>query len=283
MRTFRAMSEDETLVLVFSAVLSLVLWGRWYYYLTVAVGPRTSPYGRRWLAITPLLCLAAIFTVLRVAASFDVRNSPTYLLFYVVFGATWIAASMPFAGNLGVRFRDDALERRNPAAVIAIIGHMLGLSACYTGANIGDGPGWWCVLFAGLLATTAWFLLLLIFELGSKVSESITVERDVNAAMRFCGLAIATGILCGRGAAGDWTSAEQTVHEFVAAWPALLIVTGACVVERSLRENHRSERPAEWPDHVSASATLIASIYIILAILAVAMLGPVPDNPLYAQ
>ena len=49
--------------------------------------------------------------------------------------------------------RDDVVERSNRAAIPAIAGGLLAITLCFAGGNIGDGPGWWVVMFCGVLST----------------------------------------------------------------------------------------------------------------------------------
>jgi uncharacterized membrane protein YjfL (UPF0719 family) len=274
------MSGDEMFAAIVSAIVAASAWWGWYY--SLAAIPRWPlPSGTRWaLGLTPPLCLAGVFVVLKTIASFDVRESPLYLGFYMLFGAGWLGLFRVGLGWLGFSWRDDAVERGNPAAGIATVGGLIGLTACYAGANVGDGPGWWCVLVAGGLGTAAWYAVLAAFQRVTDAAESITVERDVAAALRHAGVAIAVGLLCGRGAAGDWTSAEQTFNEFASAWPALVIAGIAAAVEFVFRPDaSRRYRPPAW----AGVSALLAVVYILFAVAALLALPPVPQNPAYDQ
>lgn len=273
------MSGDEVLVLFVSSAATLAGWGFWYLRLRTA-HPLCRDRGlgrvRRVLALTPPLCLAGLFAVLRAAASFDVRESPLYLVFYLVFGAAWLVAGRGLFSLLGVSWRDDALGQRNPAAAWAVAGGLGGLMACYAGANVGDGPGWWCVLAAGALATAAWFAAWAILEHAGDLAEAVTVERDEQTALRLAGFLLAAGVLCGRGAAGDWTSAAQTLAEFRDAWPVLVLLAGAVWVERSAAAERRGPAgrtpsgPPGW---------LLAGFYVAFAVLCLTALPKLPRNP----
>lgn len=269
------MSEDEILILGIAAVLSLVAAAQWYLRLrrpSLVVDRST----RAVLAYAPPAGLVAILVVLLTAASYDVRSAPQYIVFYLVLGAAWIFLSSRLFTLFGVSVLDDAIERRNPAATVAAACAMLALTAIYAGANIGDGPGWWCVLVAGGVGAAAWFALWGVVEAACHASEQLTVERDLPAALRLGGFMLGAGLICARGSAGDWTSFEQTLVEFRAAWPALLLTGAAIAVELELRR-----RPQARADF--NTAMLIAAFWIGVAIVAVVFSPPLPQNPIYDQ
>lgn len=159
------MSDDELLVLIINLAVTIWGWYRWYAALSNYKSLNRKRPGLFLLSIVPLIALAGVFYVLRTLASFDVREDICYLWFYMVFGAAWIVMGRGLLFYLfDISWLDDAVERRNLAAVYTISGGIIGLSAFYAGANIGDGPGWWCVAFAGGLAAIAWFGLFFIIE-----------------------------------------------------------------------------------------------------------------------
>src|SRR5262245_51435630 len=253
------MSDDEIGVLIGSVIVSLVCWGAWYVAPTFVrrVGPRRS--GLLLLNVAPLLAAAVLFLVLRQAASFDVRDDPRYLLFYMVLGAAWVGFWIRGLAVTGISRRDDVVERVNRSAAIVIAGALIGITLCYAGGNIGDGPGWWVVVFSAGLATITLFAMWLLLEILSGVSETVTVDRDSAAALRLAGFLIAAGLILGRGVAGDWISAEATVRDFVsAAWPVIVLAAVAAVVERVARPTPSTPRPAVVPYGVVPALPYIA-------------------------
>jgi hypothetical protein len=152
------MSDDEILVLFTSIFIAAWGWYKWYTALGFFNSLNRKRPGLFRLSILPLMACGGIYYVLKTMASYDVREDTGYLWFYIIFGAAWIVAGRGiFFYLFDISWRDDAVERRNPVAVSAISGGIIGLAAFYAGANIGDGPGWWCVLFAGGLAAVVWF------------------------------------------------------------------------------------------------------------------------------
>ena len=125
---------------------------------------------------------------------------------------------------LGLSCRDDALERDNTAAGLAIAGGLLGVTLIFAGGNIGNGPGWWVVVFCAGIATAAVLLFWLIGNQITHVQEAITIDRDTAAGWRTAGFFIGSGLILGRAVAGDWHSTQQTVSDFIAkGWPALIL------------------------------------------------------------
>jgi len=174
------MSDDEIVALLISAVVTAVCAWKWFAPALMVRSP-ARPGAVIWL--TPLVCAAILFAVLKTLASKDVRDAPAYLLFYMVVGAAWVGAASQFSVIADLHLRDDVIERGNPAAGTAIAGLMVGLTLAFAGGNIGDGPGWWVVLFCAGMSTAVlgvgWWILA---QLG--LGEKITVERDVRAGFR---------------------------------------------------------------------------------------------------
>jgi hypothetical protein len=207
--------------------------------------------------------------VLRNASAYDVRDDPRYLMFYLVLGAAWVSLWVRQLAITGVSTRDDVVERANGSAAIVVAGAMLGITLCYAGGNIGDGPGWWVVAFSAGLSTLALFAAWLLLEAASGVSETVTVDRDPSAGLRLAGFLVGCGLVLGRAVAGDWVSAEATVRDFVMmAWPVIVLVVVAAIVERLSRPTPESPRPA-----VILYGVIPALVYIAGAAYQVMRLG----------
>jgi hypothetical protein len=239
------MSEDEVFVLATSGVLGVMLWLRWFRHCLVISWLR-SGLGLRLAVIgIPAACGMLLWLTLRHLAAHDVRDSPVYLAFYLVFGAAWVGVGASLQTLLGLSVRDDVLERRNAAAAWAAAGGLAGLTLCYAGANIGDGPGWWVVLYSALLSTAALLALWAVLEQLTHVSESVTVERDVASGLRLGGFLVAAGLILGRAVAGDWVSMFATNAEFLgAAWPVLVLLLLAVPCEWLCRPGIEHPQPA---------------------------------------
>lgn len=258
-------SPDEMMVMVVAAVTALVSWGSWYYALS-AVGRRVRTQGNRsGLALTPLLCALLLYVVLGRWSSEDVRTDPAYMLFYMIAGAAWLGlyrTALPF---LGLSVRDDALERGNGAAAWAVSGALAGGTCCFAGANVGNGPGWWVVLFSGVLSTTGLFFLWRALHACTGLAEKVVVDRDVAAALRAAGFWVGCGLILGRAVAGDWVSAGATVVDFGrTAWLALVLAGAVAVVERS----QGPDLPLS-PGAVCISGCVPAAVYITAGVVVV--------------
>ena len=230
------MSGDEVIVALGSALFALFVWGRWM------IGPMrlrrlgAPATGSRLLTVAPLLCLVLLFAVLQTLASHDVRDDPRYLVMYLALGAAWLAVAMMLMPVLGLSVRDDVLERGNPAAAYAVFGALLGITLAFAGGNIGDGPGWWVVVFSAILATAALYVMWALLERFADVSEQVTVERDAAAGVRLAGFLAGCGLILGRAVAGDWVSTSATVADFArVATPALGLLLIAIPLERLAR------------------------------------------------
>ena len=267
------MSKDEIFILVFGLALSAWVGGRWYWHLATPRLAKYPGYWRQWLGVAPLAWLVGLFIVLRSAASFDVREAGQYIAFYLVLGAAWIFCAAQMMALFGVSVRDDAIERRNPAAAILVIAAMAGQTAVYAGGNIGDGPGWWVVILAAAIGGATWCLLWWIVESMTGASEEITVGRDIPMAVRLGGYMIASGILCGRGVAGDWVSLANTVAELGDAWSVLLLLALAIGIERLMSGGALSRS--------IGFAMAVAVAYIAFAVFAVSLSAPLADSPAY--
>jgi uncharacterized membrane protein YjfL (UPF0719 family) len=163
-----------------------------------------------------------------------VRRDPFYLTFYVLLGSGWLGMGAWLFPFVGLSPRDDALERGNAAAALAVAGALGGATLCYAGGNIGDGPGVEAVLFSVLLSTAAFFMLWFVVEMLTRepLSEEITVERSPAAGLRLAGWLLGLGFALGWSVAGDWTSADATLRDFVRSLPpALALASLGWVVE----------------------------------------------------
>jgi hypothetical protein len=269
------LSGDETFVTWASVALGALCAVWWY--TRILRSPQADFASREFLALAlaPLIALGGVYIVIVKAGSFDVRNAPAYIFMYSALGVVWFLGSAFLLEIVGISFRDDAIERRNPAAALVVVGAMFAHAAIYAGANIGNGPGWWTVVEAGLIGSGAWLALWAVVQFVCKISDDITIGRDLPAGIRMAGYALAMGLICARGAAGDWTSLDQTVREFFVAWPILPLTAVVIAIEKVL-----ASRPHHYARGFAVS-TIIAVVYLAVAVWAVAFAGPLPHNPQY--
>jgi hypothetical protein len=249
-------------MLIVSLAVALVCWGSWYWRLA-RVSSWLSPRRQRsGLFLTPVLCLALLFLVLKYLAAADVRQSGVYLSFYVVVGAAWVGLAGSALPWFGLDPRLDVAERRNAAASTAISGALLGATCCLAGGNVGDGPGCHVVLFSALLSTGGFFLAWLVLERLTGTAEAITVERDQATGLRLAGWLVALGLILGYAVTGTWVSAADTLTDFLwCGWPVLPLTGLAAVLHWSGAPSPTRPRP----DRVGWGV-LPAALYLALAL-----------------
>jgi len=230
-----------------------------------------------------VLSFIIIVYTLTTLASFDVVSAPFFIFFYILIGISWLYLSMFLTFFFfDVSWVDDVLNMSNPAAALAVFGGGLGVTLIYAGANIGDGPGWWCVFFAGGLGVVTWVVLGVIANSITKVFRRITVGRDICCGIRTCAYLISSGILLGRASAGDWTSFAKTVEEFADGWPVLGLTLIFIMIELLFLNSRKQD---DFEDNSSSIpiSVMIGVLYIIVVIITVyAFLPPLPVNPIYA-
>ena len=263
------MSGGEFVLTLLSAVLALVLWVRWYAQPVKMERLGAPQGGWTMLRLTPLVCLGLLFVILRTLASHDVRDDVRYLGMYSALGAAWVAASVMLMPAVGLHVRDDVYERGNPAAAYAATGALVGLTLAFAGGNIGDGPGWWVVIFSAALATAGLYVLWALLEQFTHVSEHVTVERDGAAGVRLAGFLTACGLILGRAVAGDWLSAGATLADFARVGSAAL---GLLVIAIPI-ERYGRPTPQHPVRPIGRWGTLPALLYIAIAAVYVAALG----------
>jgi uncharacterized membrane protein YjfL (UPF0719 family) len=237
------MSGDEIFALIGSIVLGIVGWKNWLggLFLLSSLSRKPATQFLGWLA--PLVGGLALFFVLCKWSSHDVRDNPIYIFFYMAMGFGWAGLWNWILPYVGLSFRDDALERDNDAAGLAVSGSLLGTTFTFAGANIGDGPGWWVVVFCAALAGVTMILLWMIGSQITRVQEFITVDRDIAAGWRVAGFFIGSGLILGRAVAGDWHSAQATVSDFLAkGWPVLILWGIALLLDMTSKPT--PQRPA---------------------------------------
>ena len=262
------MSGDEVLVTVLALVVGPVWWAITLIGLA-RVGPiRPGALAVQALTVTISLCGVAILVVLKTLASFDVVGAGEYQFMYGVLGVAWLRLGERFFAFAGLSLRDDLVERRNRAAIPAMVGAFAGLTCCYAGGNIGDGPGWWVVVFSAGLASALLFLAWLLLAQFSPVMDAITIDRDPAAGVRLGVFLAAGGLLLGRAVAGDWYSVADTLGDAAAVIPALgVMLVVALIVERVAHPT--PERPRA---PLLSLGLVPAVLYIAVAVAALSAL-----------
>jgi hypothetical protein len=239
------MSDDEIILFGICGFFALAAWGRWYFQITRVHCLRSSKGIKSILSIAPMSVMLFLHLVMMVAASHDVQDNLKYQMFYDVMGVAWVGIGVSLTPIVGFYMREDAIERRNRPACAVFVGVLFGLAFCFAGANIGDGPGYGVVLLCAGCATGVWFLGWIFLEVAGRVSESVSIERDAASGARVMGFLMASGIILGRGAAGDWLTHETFWKDFlhyVMLYAVLL--AGAALIEIVVRPRPRHDVPS---------------------------------------
>jgi hypothetical protein len=188
------------------------------------------------LLVCAILSVALIATALWFWGAKEVRGHYEEVAFLTAIGGFWLGLAQALYSWLGLSVRDDALERKNPAALIAVTCALPSTAVTFAAGNLGEGPSYWENIFSAGLATGGWFVLWIALELGGRVSISVAEERDPASGLRFGGLLLAWGLILGRAATGNWHSCRQTTDDFFReGWMAAILFLIALIVERFVR------------------------------------------------
>jgi len=105
-------------------------------------------------------CVAASLIMVAVAlhlwGAAEVRANASDVFFLTFVGAVWLVLATKLFSWLGLSFRDDAMERRNIAALTALCGAVPAVALTYIGGSLGEGPSYW---------NNAWAIALVIERL----------------------------------------------------------------------------------------------------------------------
>lgn len=271
----------EIILLIISSIVSWIFLSRWYQYIFKNTRMRQNTFPCGALCLLPALSFIIIIYTLTFLAAQDVTSSIFWIFFYVPVGFLWLSLGIfSMFAFFDLSWIDDAINMNNPAAQITIICGGLGLTLIYAGANIGNGPGWWCIFFAGGLGVISWFCLGILINCITKAFVRITVGRDILCGIRTGSYLLANGIIFGRAVAGDWTSFSRTIAEFGAGTPALLLTAIFILVELRIVKMDTLETQNSKKNIRIFSLTL-AGAYLIAAICVLKNLPPLPVNPIY--
>ena len=256
------MSGDEVIVTVGAVLLGPVLWTLWLFQMSRAQTMHRRRVGVMPVAAALLACAGLLLFVLRTRASFDVVDAPQYQFMYLVLGLAWLRVAQMLFPYAGLSPRDDVIERRNGAASWAYVGALIAVTLCYAGGNVGDGPGWWVVVFAAGLATGTLLLAWAMLAQLSPVADAVTIDRDPAAGVRLAAFLVSCGLILYRGVAGDWESAAATVSDFVAVLPAVVVILALAVVVERLARPTPGRPHAPFP----MWGVLPSLVYLVVAI-----------------
>ena len=210
--------------------LFMLVWISGFWYAQIQFVFPVLP--KNWsipLLVTPALCVAALYPILKHWAAAEVRSSPA---FFVMGGALIIVFGVAALPLLGLSIRLDVVERRNKAVILVVCAAMIAVTICYAASNIGEGPDVSMTLVPAAVAIGTLFLLWLIAEALARFADAITIDRDLSSGIHLGAFLISAAFLLARGAAGDFVSWDATFHDQL-EWtkPTLLLLAVAVVVQ----------------------------------------------------
>jgi hypothetical protein len=270
------MDVIEFLLLFVFATIGGLAWYSYHRAITALDPMLVQHTDRQMLLYTPVLCAIGLFFVLKTFGDPYVRNDFGYLILYWVWGMAWLAMASWVFPFMGFSLQDDGLQRRNTGAAIALCGAFFGITAAYTGGNIGEGPGWWIVLLCAVVSTGGFFLGWIALEYFTQISETITIERNASAGVRLAIFLIVLGILMGRSVSGNWIDMTDFIVSFVVrAWYVIPLTALAVYIE------WRSKPTPETPQPKGMAYTTVPTLaYIMFIVVSVLLSLPVaPQVP----
>jgi hypothetical protein len=215
---------DEVLALVLSAIGTLAFILTWYPGLFTVAMLAGGCFGRVVLALVPISCLAGLQFFLTHYAAHEVRQQGEYDVLFLAGGAAWLSLTNLFIRLAGLSVRDDAIEARNTAVAIVACGALIGMTACYAGANVGEGPTIWTTFVPAFMAGGVILVLWLLITKCTGLHDAIAIDRDAASGLRLAGFLVAAGVVLGCAVAGDWHSWAGTLQDFEAiGWPVLVL------------------------------------------------------------
>ncbi len=267
------MSDSEVFVLLLSISLTVFYLVVWFNPLLKIWPQSRIGFASKCFLFLPIISLIIYIYTLSNLASYDVVDSSLYKMFYLFMGYGWIYISMVLVSRLlDLSWKDDILYLANKSSVPAISGAYIAVSLIYAGANIGDGPGWWCVIIAGGIGLVIFFIFSSIFHKFTGIIEKVTIDRDKSASIRLGMYFIASGIILARASGGDWISLDQTIIDFWVSWPLVLLTILAIVFEKSFKIKEIKSNKISF---------LIGLLYIAFAVASLFYHLVLPQNPAY--
>lgn len=233
----------------------LALWRVWPFSTSGMFVRRPNP-GVGVVRASILFALAWFWFVLQTGAASDIVGFYTWMYVFLALAILlWAGLRMPF---LGMYHAADVVERGNLAAGLACAGYAIGTAFAFGGALTGEGPGWWVVIVFFVLAYLELRAnMALVGRLG-QLDEEVRLERDTSAGVLLGAVAVATGLVAGRAAAGDFTGWENDMPDYLrrVAPIALVPLAGGLAAAYS-RFSERKETIRFW-----SSGALVAAGFL---------------------
>jgi uncharacterized membrane protein YjfL (UPF0719 family) len=265
------MFEFDTDEWLFLGLAALVAGRRsWAYWNPIL---RTSPLGvqrvnRLMMAAWPLSGLMLTYLVVQTWGDANVRGHFDYVLLFLVGAVAWLGMADLAMSVVGISSRDDAIERDNRAATVAVGGWLLGVSVVYALSNVSAGPTIWTTLVPACVGTISLMAVYLIIAIvGGTTIDDITIDCDLASGLRLAGALLSAALILGRAGGGQWTSWTQTGIDLLRySWPVWPLALLAGVVHRWLRPS-----PARPRADAFAGGLVPALGYLLFGVVAVGL------------
>jgi uncharacterized membrane protein YjfL (UPF0719 family) len=198
-------SSDEVICLFAAIWISVLGLFRWYGPLLSMPSLGRSDAGRVMLGLFPPLMLLITLVVVVLWADPQVAGHLDYILLFLFLQGASVTLGCETLRLLGIGLGDDAVERNNFAAAVAVVGFISALAIVFALSNVGGGPTIWTTILPALASSLILVALWLMVELlGGGVAEAIAIDRDAATATRVAGAMIGCSLVLGRAAAGNW-------------------------------------------------------------------------------
>jgi hypothetical protein len=207
--------------IVFFVCAIIILWHRWYFALPGREFRSPSWTGTLVLYLAPPLCVGCYGVVLHCVAATNVIEDADVFFSYLAIDVVLSALVVNVLPVLGLDTLADFVERRNPGAVLPLMGALLGIFALNVGANIGEGDEVYTTLFPLGLTMLAWGAYVVLLVGATRYAEKSVVARDPRSALQLAVLIFAGSVPLARQSAGDWVSFEGTTRDILGAFPFL--------------------------------------------------------------
>jgi hypothetical protein len=233
------MYASEGILFLISIVFTVVFIKMWYSPLKRAKPKGRNSGARFTLGLMPIFALSAMTAILTTVADPTVAESPFWVFYYILVGFAWLQCAFHFVFRcFDLSWIDDVVNKnRAEPALLPVIGCFFGLTLIYSGANIGEGPGWWCVIYAVAAGTIMWFFYGHILHKTTDVFSTITISRDLPCAIRMGAYLLASGAILAYASAGDSVSpAIDIINIFACSLAAIPLMILAIIVEKHYAE-----------------------------------------------
>lgn len=212
-----------------------------------------------------LFTLVWLWLVLQTGAASDIVGFYTWMYVALGLAVLFLAGFTPPV--MGLYYPADVIERGNLAAGLVYGGFVLGTAFAFGGALTGEGPGWWVVVaFFALAYFELRANMSLVSRLSGSLKDDVRLERDASAGLLLGGVAVASGLVSGAAAAGDFRGWGADLPDYLAKlWP--LLAVAAIGAGAGAYTRFRDDRLRVRGAIVAAMVALALAYYLWIVVL----------------